>query len=198
MSALRYGDYQGAVTYEDGRLVIQILHIEDTITTECDSASQAQAAFEELVKDYLATCEQVGKEPSKPFKGSFNVRVSPALHKAAAMAAAEQDESLNSFVCRALECLIEKEKECEEVISAAQTDFNLLSGPEVLGAWAHRCTWEVAFDEDAYDDAFIKMQADPRTISEYINWIYKPRGKSSERRSWLYEPVTMRGRLTGK
>jgi predicted HicB family RNase H-like nuclease len=140
MSALRYGDYQGAATYEDGRLVIQILHIEDTITTECDSASQAQAAFEELVKDYLETCKQVGKEPSKPFKGSFNVRISPALHKAVAMAAAEQGESLNSFVGRALEYFIEREKECEEVISATEMNFNVLSHVESSHVWFHGST----------------------------------------------------------
>ena len=45
MTVLRHKDYQGAVTFEDGHLVIQILHIDDFITTECDSASSAQGAF---------------------------------------------------------------------------------------------------------------------------------------------------------
>jgi predicted HicB family RNase H-like nuclease len=106
MTTLRYKDYQGAVTFEDGRLVIQILHIDDFITTECDSASGAQAAFEELVDDYLATCAELKKQPSKPFKGSFNVRLSPALHKRAAMAAAEREESLNAFLIQALEAYL--------------------------------------------------------------------------------------------
>jgi predicted HicB family RNase H-like nuclease len=102
MTTLRYKDYQGSVTYEDGTLVLQILHIDDFITTECDSATDAPNAFEALVDDYLATCAQVGKEPNRPFKGSFNVRVSPDLHRRAAMAAADERLSLNAWVERAI------------------------------------------------------------------------------------------------
>lgn len=102
MTTLRYKDYQGSVAYEDGTLLLQILHINDFITTECDRAADAQKAFEALVDDYLATCAQVGKEPNRPFKGSFNVRVSPDLHRRAAIAAAEHGLSLNAWVERAM------------------------------------------------------------------------------------------------
>jgi predicted HicB family RNase H-like nuclease len=102
MTTLRYKDYQGSVTYEDGTLVLQILHIDDFITTECDSAADVQTAFEALVNDYLAACAEVGKEPNRPFKGSFNVRVSPDLHRRAAMAAADEGLSLNAWVERAI------------------------------------------------------------------------------------------------
>lgn len=102
MTTLRYKDYQGSVTYEDGTLVLQILHIDDFITTECDSAGDVQKAFEALVDDYLATCAEVGKEPNRPFKGSFNVRVTPDLHRRAAMAAADEGLSLNAWVERAV------------------------------------------------------------------------------------------------
>src|SRR5690242_712514 len=110
MTVLRYKDYQGAVTYEDGRLIIQILHIDDFITTECDSASAAQSAFEELIDDYLETCAEIKKEPCKPYKGSFNVRIPPALHKRAAMAAVERGESLNAFVAHALQSSLDHEE----------------------------------------------------------------------------------------
>jgi predicted HicB family RNase H-like nuclease len=102
MTTLRYKDYQGSVAYEDGTLVLQILHIDDFITTECDSAADVQTAFEALVDDYLATCAEVGKEPNRPFKGSFNVRVSPELHRRAAMTAADEGVSLNAWVERAM------------------------------------------------------------------------------------------------
>jgi predicted HicB family RNase H-like nuclease len=103
MTILKYKDYQGSVTFEDGRLIIHTLHIDDFITTECDKASEAQAAFEELIDDYLETCEAVGKEPAKPFKGSFNVRVAPNVHRRAAMSASAQHETLNSWVAKAIE-----------------------------------------------------------------------------------------------
>jgi predicted HicB family RNase H-like nuclease len=103
MNVLQYQDYQGEVTFDTDRLVIRILHIDDFITTEVDSASQAQAAFEELVDDYIASCAELGKQPCKPFKGSFNVRMTPKLHKQAAFAAAAEGATLNSFVVLAIE-----------------------------------------------------------------------------------------------
>jgi len=42
VSPLKYKDYQGSVSFEDGKLLVQILHIDDFITTECDSAAGAQ------------------------------------------------------------------------------------------------------------------------------------------------------------
>ena len=109
MSTLRYKDFQGAVDFDGDRLVIRILHIDDFVTTEIDSASTAQPAFEELVDDYLATCEELGKLPGRPFKGSFNVRVTPELHRQVAMAAAEFGESMNTWVSKALEARIERQ-----------------------------------------------------------------------------------------
>ena len=38
------------------------------------------------------------KEPDKSYKGSFNVRVSPELHREAAMKAFSENMSLNEFV----------------------------------------------------------------------------------------------------
>jgi predicted HicB family RNase H-like nuclease len=110
MSALRYKDFQGSVDFEDDRLIIRILHIDDLVTTEIDSASTARAAFAELVEDYLATCAELGKQPCKPFKGSFNVRVTPELHRQVAMAAADVGESMNAWISNALEARIERQK----------------------------------------------------------------------------------------
>jgi predicted HicB family RNase H-like nuclease len=109
-STLRYNGYQGSVEFEDDHLVIRILHIDDLITTQIDSAAAAEKAFEELVDDYIATCALVGKEPSKPFKGSFNVRVSPELHKQVALAAADAGESMNSWIAVALNAHIERQR----------------------------------------------------------------------------------------
>lgn len=108
MKVLTYKDFQGSVEYEDGRLVIQVLHIDDTVVDEVVDASAAQQAFEDLVEDYLETCRAVGKEPCRPFKGSFNVRLAPDLHKAAAMAAAARGVSLNQWVASAIARALEE------------------------------------------------------------------------------------------
>ena len=47
-------------------------------------------------------CEEKGIEPERAYKGSFNVRISPELHKKIAVCATEQQISLNSFVENAL------------------------------------------------------------------------------------------------
>jgi predicted HicB family RNase H-like nuclease len=103
MSILQYQDYQGEVVFDEDHLVIRILHIDDFITTEITDASQARAAFVELVDDYVQSCRELGKEACKPFKGSFNVRVTPKLHKQAAYAAALAGQSLNAYVEQAIE-----------------------------------------------------------------------------------------------
>jgi predicted HicB family RNase H-like nuclease len=61
-------------------------------------ASEAQATFEVLVDDYIETCRAVGKAPAKPFRGTFNVRIGPELHRQAALAAADAGETLNAWV----------------------------------------------------------------------------------------------------
>ena len=107
-----------AVTFADGTLIIQILHIDDLITTECESASQAQAAFEELVDGYIRTCAELNKPPSKPFKGSFNVRVSPELHRAIAMQASENGETMNAWVESALKEKVERQNSYKRLFRA--------------------------------------------------------------------------------
>jgi predicted HicB family RNase H-like nuclease len=55
------------------------------------------------VDEYLAVCRAEGKTPDKPFKGSFNIRVTQELHKRAALYAEEHDLKLNAVVQVALQ-----------------------------------------------------------------------------------------------
>ncbi len=118
MTALHYKEFQGSVEFEDGLLVVRILHIDDLVMTEIDSAAMAQAAFQELVDDYVRTCAELRKEPCKPFKGTFNVRVTPELHRQAAMAAADNGQSMNGWIADALEFAVERQKVQKSKISA--------------------------------------------------------------------------------
>jgi predicted HicB family RNase H-like nuclease len=103
MTILNYKGYQGSIEYEDGQLVIQLLHIDDFITATCESAGEAETAFHELVDDYLATCRETGRAPNKPYKGSLNIRMPPELHRHVAMAAVSAQISLNAWIVRACE-----------------------------------------------------------------------------------------------
>ncbi|MFC3164997.1 type II toxin-antitoxin system HicB family antitoxin [Ciceribacter thiooxidans] len=103
MKTITYKGYQASVEFDDGSLFVKVLHIDDVLVAECDRASEAEAVARDLIDAYLADCEEEGREPAKPYKGSFNVRVSPDLHKRAAMNAAAEGLSLNGWIGHAIE-----------------------------------------------------------------------------------------------
>jgi predicted HicB family RNase H-like nuclease len=148
MTILKHKDYQGSVAFEDGKLIIQILHIDDFITGECDRASEVQAAFEELIDDYLETCAAVGKEPAKPFKGSFNVRIAPSLHRQVAMSASVKHETLNSWITKAIEQRLEQETRKEALLNADILERYIERihnvGEPARRAWVQMSNYEVA------------------------------------------------------
>ena len=61
------------------------------------------SGFHGAVDDYLAMCSSEGLEPEKAYKGSFNIRITPELHRKAVIAAAARQMSLNSFVESSIE-----------------------------------------------------------------------------------------------
>ncbi|MEA3535029.1 type II toxin-antitoxin system HicB family antitoxin [Rhizobium sp. CC-YZS058] len=103
MRTVSHKGYQASVEFEDGALFIKVLHIDDLLIAECDRASDAARVAGELIDAYLDDCRQAGRAPSKPFKGSFNVRMPPGLHERAARRASDEGRSLNAWVCQAVE-----------------------------------------------------------------------------------------------
>ena len=59
--------------------------------------------FHNSVKNYIDYCVQIGKEPEREFKGSFNVRIKPEQHKKIALYAANEGITINQFVSRAID-----------------------------------------------------------------------------------------------
>jgi len=97
--------YYGAVHYSDGDQVFygKIMYIKDLVSYEGIDVQSLRKAFEEAVDDYLELCRDQRRDPDKPFKGNFNVRVDPDLHRRVAFAASNQGIALNRFVIKALE-----------------------------------------------------------------------------------------------
>ena len=54
-------------------------------------------ALYEAVEDYLETCAAIGKQPQKAYSGQVMFRVSPDIHRRAAMAAELSGKSLNQW-----------------------------------------------------------------------------------------------------
>ncbi len=97
---ITYKDYYGSVKYsaEDKVFWGKLEFINDLVTFEAVTVDDLEKAFQESVNDYIETCKQIGREPQKSFKGQFNVRIKPELHKKAARRAAQKNISLNKFV----------------------------------------------------------------------------------------------------
>ena len=108
MDILKYKEYEGTADLDMQRGVCRgkILFIDDLVTYEADSPRELQQEFEAAVDDYVATCATLGKEPQRPFRGLFNVRVPPELHRATALRATSDAVSLNDVVVRALDCFL--------------------------------------------------------------------------------------------
>ena len=99
-NTMEYKGYLGSVEFseEDALFYGKVLGIRALISYEGTNAAELVADFHGAVDDYLELCAQSGTEPEKAYKGSFNVRISPELHKQAVIAAMSHNMSLNSFV----------------------------------------------------------------------------------------------------
>lgn len=106
-NVLEYKGYAGSVEFsaEDKVFFGKLTGIRDVITFEGETVKELTKAFHDAVNDYLAMCKELGKEPDKEYKGSFNVRLKPKVHRLAAMKSAAMKISLNQFV----EKVVEKE-----------------------------------------------------------------------------------------
>jgi predicted HicB family RNase H-like nuclease len=94
-----YKGYIGSVDIdlEANYLHGKVLHVQDLVTFTSPDVAGLQAAFEEAVDDYLQLCEEVGKEPDRPFSGVFQVRMTSDQHRALCMEASSKGLSLNEL-----------------------------------------------------------------------------------------------------
>lgn len=137
MKTLTFNGFEGSAEIDTERQVCRgkLLFIPDLVTYEADSPKDLQAAFEDAVTDYLETCEELGREPHRPFRGSFNVRVKPDLHRAAAVRAAHDDVSLNDLVVRSLECYVLGQGDVNNFNIRVENLTSITSGSGAPEAW---------------------------------------------------------------
>lgn len=82
-NTIQYKGYVGSVEFseEDGIFYGKVMGIRSLISYEGESAGELLDDFHDAVDDYLKICKAEGKEPEVAFEGSFNIRLSPDLHK---------------------------------------------------------------------------------------------------------------------
>ncbi|MBN1683946.1 MAG: type II toxin-antitoxin system HicB family antitoxin [Gammaproteobacteria bacterium] len=110
---IQYNEFIGSVHFnaEDEIFYGKIEGINDLITFEGSTVQELKKAFKEAVEDYLETCENLGKTPHKSFKGSFNIRIKPELHKLAHQLANIEGVSLNQLIQDAISHEIKQNKD---------------------------------------------------------------------------------------
>lgn len=99
-NTIQYKGYLGSVEFseEDSIFYGKVMGIRSLISYEGENAKELLADFHGAVDDYLAACKAEGKEPEVAYKGSFNIRISPELHKQLIIYATSHQMSLNSYI----------------------------------------------------------------------------------------------------
>ncbi len=101
---LSYKNYNGTVEYskEDDCLFGKVVGIKSLLSYEGDSIRELEQDFQNVIDEYLDDCKERNVKPEQPYKGTFNVRISPELHRDIAVYAIEHGKTLNAAVEEAI------------------------------------------------------------------------------------------------
>jgi len=101
---LNYKGFIGSVHFsaDDHVFYGKVEGINDLVTFEGETVSGLTDAFRYAVDEHIKDCEAENIAPEKSYKGSFNVRISPELHRRIAVTAKMQGVSINKFVSETL------------------------------------------------------------------------------------------------
>ena len=102
---LNYKGFIGSVHFsaDDNVFFGKIEGINDLVTFEGKSVNELISAFHFVVDEHIKDCEAESIDVDKSYKGSFNVRISPELHRQVATTAKIRGISINKLVNEALQ-----------------------------------------------------------------------------------------------
>ena len=109
IDVLTYKGFIGSVHFsaQDDVFFGKVEGINDLITFEGNSVKELKNAFYYVIDEHIKDCENENIPVEKSYKGSFNLRLTPDLHRRAAIAAKTQGNTLNAFVRKAIEQTLE-------------------------------------------------------------------------------------------
>lgn len=109
-NVLEYKGYHTIIEFDAETFILRgkIEGIRDYVDFESYDPKTIEQEFRAAVDDYLEFCQAVGKEPDKEYKGTFNVRIHPELHKKLSVMALKNGESLNTTVEKAVQAYVEE------------------------------------------------------------------------------------------
>ena len=104
---IEYTGYTAAIEFDDsvGRLHGRVVNSGPypIATFEATDVDGIRTEFHRSVDEYLASCEEDGVQPRKPFSGKLNVRRGSGLNQQVALAAEGRGVSMTSWIGKALE-----------------------------------------------------------------------------------------------
>lgn len=102
---IEYKGYTGVVEFDSDlrSFTGHVIDLRDEIYFEGSSVEELEASMKRAVDHYLAVCAKRSEEPERPFSGKLNLRLGTDLHRAAALAAAADGESLNNWLVKVVE-----------------------------------------------------------------------------------------------
>ena len=104
-NVLTYKGYIGSVHFsaDDNVFFGKLEGVNDLITFEGGTVQELKDAFCYMVDEHIKDCEAENIPVEKSYKGSFNVRLTPDLHRRAATSARMHGTTLNTFVKESIE-----------------------------------------------------------------------------------------------
>jgi predicted HicB family RNase H-like nuclease len=111
MTVMRQGDYVARITYDEeiDSFFGEVINTSDVITFYGQSIEDLRREMAMSIEAHLEACRTKGIEPSRPYSGKFNLRLSPDDHARVAAAAAAAGKSMNTWVAEVLSKAAERE-----------------------------------------------------------------------------------------
>ena len=109
-NVLEYKGYHTKIDYDAENEILygKIEGINDLVDFQSDSPKEIEQEFHSAVDDYLALCMELNVPPDKEYRGVFNVRISPELHREISLRASVENITLNQYVANALAASVGK------------------------------------------------------------------------------------------
>ena len=101
---MEYKGYNAAIEYDDSARAFhgRVLGIRDVVNFYGDNVDDLEKDFRVSVDDYLEFCEELGREPQRPFSGKFVIRIDPGLHQQVYTLAHVSGVSMNEWVASSI------------------------------------------------------------------------------------------------
>ena len=125
-NVLEYKGYHTKVQYDTETCILhgKIEGIRDFVNFETSNPEEVEKEFHAAVDDYLEFCEEVGKAPDKEYRGTFNVRINPTLHRELALEADTIEAYLHKNQAPVKTIVYVKENETKSSSQVPAVTFN--------------------------------------------------------------------------